>query len=64
MLKKKCLFFGTPCRLPKYKVEGYSTFTEESESFIVFLNTLKHTSFICGDFNLNLLLVNNNQHID
>ena len=36
-------------RLPKYKVEDYSTFTEEFESFIVYLNTLKHTLFICGD---------------
>ena len=50
-------------RLPKYEVEDYSTFTEEFESFIVYLNTLKHTSFICGDFNLNLLLVNRNQHV-
>ena len=50
-------------RLPKYEVEDYSTFNEEFESFILYLNTLKHTSFICGDFNLNLLLVNRNQHV-
>ena len=50
-------------RLPKYEVEDYSTFTEELDSFIAYLNTLKHTSFICGDFNLNLLLVNRNQHV-
>ena len=51
-------------RLPKKEVEDSSTFTKEFESFIVYLNTLKHTSFICGDFNLNLLLVNRNQHVE
>ena len=34
-------------RLPKYEVEDYSTFTEEFESIIVYLNTLKQVLFIC-----------------
>ena len=49
-------------RLPEGKVVDYTIFIEEFSSFLNDINSLKHPVFICDDFNINLLLIDDNQH--
>ena len=49
-------------RTPKELVDGINTFTNELSSFLVKLKNLKHSAYLCGDYNIDLLKVKINKH--
>ena len=51
-------------RLPGLIVEEFDLFVDQFSSFLNAVNNLKRSSFICGDFNINLLQLNTNRHFN
>lgn len=49
-------------RLPLTLVEDYTTFTEEFVTYLNNISYLNRPTFICGDFNIDLLSIKSNQH--
>ena len=49
-------------RTPNELVDDINTFTNELSSFLVKLKNLKHSAYLCGDYNINLLKVKINKH--
>ena len=49
-------------RLPGMIVEDFKIFVDEFSSFLTSIRSLKHSAFICGDFNIDLLKINSNKH--
>ena len=49
-------------RTPNELVDDINTFTNELSSFLVKLNNLKHSAYLCGDYNIDLLKVKMNKH--
>ena len=43
-------------------VEDFKIFVDEFSSFLTSIRSLKHSAFICGDFNIDLLKINSNKH--
>ena len=49
-------------RTPNELVDDINTFTNELSSFLVKLKNLKHSAYLCGDYNIDLLKVKINKH--
>ena len=49
-------------RLPGMIVEEFKIFVDEFSSFLTSIRNLKHSAFICGDYNIDLLKINSNKH--
>ena len=49
-------------RLPGMIVDYFTQFVNEFTSFLTSIKNLKHSAFICGDFNIDLLKVGINRH--
>ena len=49
-------------RLPGMIVDEFQTFVDEFSLVLNSIRRLKHASFICGDFNVDLLKINSNKH--
>ena len=49
-------------RLPNEIVQGVNIFTNEFSTYLSLIKNRKRSSFICGDFNINLLLLDAKQH--
>ena len=49
-------------RTPNELVDDITTFTNELSSFLVKLKNLKHSAYLCGDYNFDLLKVKINKH--
>ena len=49
-------------RTPNELVDDINTFTNELSSFLVKLKNLKHSAYLCGDYNIDLLKVKMNKH--
>jgi len=49
-------------RLPGEIVDEVNTFTDEFTTFLISVKKLKHSAFICGDYNINLLSINSKRH--
>ena len=58
----KKYIIGNIYRLPGLIVDDFQTFVDEFSSFLTVINNLKHSSFICGDLNINLLQIDTNIH--
>ena len=48
----------------KQYIEEIDIFIEEFEIFLTIIKRYKKSAFICGDFNINLLEINNNRHFN
>ncbi len=51
-------------RPPEREVQELDTFIEQFYSFLNIIKTMNRSSFVCGDFNLNMLELHNNQRIN
>ena len=51
-------------RPPEKYIEELDRFIEEFEIFLTIIKRYKKSAFICGDFNINLLEINNNRHFN
>ena len=51
-------------RPPEKYIEELGRFIEEFEIFLTIIKRYKKSSFICGDFNINLLEINYNRHFN
>ena len=51
-------------RPPEKYIEELDIFIEEFEIFLTIIKHYKKSAFICGDFNINLLEINNNRHFN
>ena len=51
-------------RLPNEIVQDVNTFTDEFSLYLSLLKRRKHYSFVCGDFNINLLSLDNKRHVN
>ena len=51
-------------RLPNEIVQDVNTFTDEFLLYLSLLKRRKHSSFVCGDFNINLLSLDNKRHVN
>ena len=51
-------------RPPEKYIEELDIFIEEFEIFLTIIKRYKKSAFICGDFNINLLEINNNRHFN
>ena len=51
-------------RLPNEIVQDVNTFTDEFSLYLSLLKRRKHSSFVCGDFNINLLSLDNKRHVN
>ena len=51
-------------RPPEKYIEELDRFIEEFEIFLTIIKCYKKSAFICGDFNINLLEINNNRHFN
>ena len=49
-------------RLPNEIVQDVNIFATEFSTYLSFIKNRKRTSFICGDFNINLLSLDTRQH--
>ena len=49
-------------RLPNEIVQDVNIFTNEFSTYLSLIKNRKRSSFICGDFNINLLLLDAKQH--
>ena len=49
-------------RLPNEIVQDFNIFTNEFSTYLSLIKNRKRSSFICGDFNINLLLLDAKQH--
>ena len=49
-------------RKPNEIVDDLDTFTNELSSLLYKIKNLKHSSYVCGDFNIDLLKVKENRH--
>ena len=49
-------------RLPNEIVQDVNIFTNEYSTYMSLIKNRKRSSFICGDFNINLLLLDTKQH--
>ena len=45
-------------------IEELDIFIEEFEKFLTIIKRYKKSALICGDFNINLLEINNNRHFN
>ena len=51
-------------RLPNEIVQDVNTFTDEFSLYLSLLKRRKHSSFVCRDFNINLLSLDNKRHFN
>ena len=51
-------------RLPNEIVQDVNTFTDQFSLYLSLLKRRKHSSFVCGDFNINLLSLDNKRHVN
>ena len=51
-------------RIPVYTIDEVNIFTEQFSCFLTSVGKLKHSTFICGDFNINLLSMNSKLHFN
>ena len=51
-------------RPPEKYIEELDIFIEKFEIFLTIIKRYKKSAFICGDFNINLLEINNNRHFN
>ena len=51
-------------RLPNEIVQDVNTFTDEFSLYLSLLKRRKHSSFVCGDFNITLLSLDNKRHVN
>ena len=51
-------------RPPEKYIEELDIFIEEFEIFLTLIKRYKKSAFICGDFNINLLEINNKRHFN
>ena len=51
-------------RIPEYTIDDVNKFTDEFSNFLTLTKNMKHSTFICGDFNINLLSINAKQHFN
>ena len=51
-------------RLPNEIVQDVNTFTDEFSLYLSLLKRRKHSSFVCGDSNINLLSLDNKRHVN
>ena len=51
-------------RLPNEIVQDVNTFTDEFSLYLSLLKRRKHSSFVYGDFNINLLSLDNKRHVN
>ena len=51
-------------RIPKYTIDDVSKFTDEFSSFLTSIKNMKRSTFISGDFNVNLLSINSKRHFN
>lgn len=49
-------------RLPGFIVDEFQLFVDEFTSFLNVIKNMKHSAFVCGDFNINLLAIGTNKH--
>jgi len=49
-------------RIPGEIVGDINTFTDEFSAFLTSVKNLKHSAYICGDYNINLLAINSKRH--
>ena len=50
-------------RLPGLIVDDFCNFIDEFSSFLSFINNLRHSTYICGDYNIDLLQIQSNHHL-
>ena len=62
-LENRKLIVGNIYRPPRNLIENYSTFCDELNDVLSAFNRCRHEVIICGDFNLDLLKLNENQHV-
>ena len=58
----KKYLIGNMYRLPGMIVDDFKTFIDEFTSFLTTIKNMKHSAFICGDFNIDLLKIGSNRH--
>ena len=49
-------------RTPSDIVEDLTTFREEFSTLLTNMKAMKHSCYVCGDYNINLLKVKTNKH--
>ena len=50
-------------RLPGGSVEDMNTFTEEFSQFLTTIKNKRQPTFICGDYNINILHIDTNRSV-